>query len=129
MKEVTKILRQDRWKVESYTGEMEVFDKQKADRKFLQEEVSIMVATEAYELGVDNPNISKVVRIGCPTNLGVFLQEVGRAGRKPGSIAEGMLCFNEYIDDKRLGLWLRSALTKEPDGPDVEQKKSEMISI
>jgi len=86
VEEVTKILRQDKLKVESYTGEMEVIDKQKADRKFLQEEVSIMVATEAYELGVDNPNISKVVRIGCKRNLGVFLQVVGRAGRKPSWI-------------------------------------------
>ena len=39
------------------------------------------------------------------------------------------MCFNEYIDDKRLGLWLRSALTKESDGPDVEQKKAELISM
>ena len=39
------------------------------------------------------------------------------------------MCFNEYIDDKRLGLWLRSALTKESDSPDVEQKKAEMISM
>jgi len=127
--EVTELLRQEKFKVERYTGEMEVIDKQKAERKFLQGEVSVMVATEAYELGVDNPNIAKVVRIGCPRNLGVFLQEVGRAGRKPGSIAEGMLCFNEYIDDKRLGLWLRTALASESDNPAMAQKKVEMISM
>ena len=59
------------------------------------------MVTESYELGIDNPNISQVIRIGCPHNLGVFLQEVRHAGRKPDSIAQGMLLFNEYIDDKR----------------------------
>ena len=41
-----------------------------------------MVATEAYELGVDNRNISKVERIGCPRNLGVYISPRGRQSRK-----------------------------------------------
>lgn len=39
----------------------------------MQGETLILVATESYELGIDNPNISQVIRIGCPCNLGVFL--------------------------------------------------------
>ena len=113
VEEVTELLKKENFTVEKYTGQMSVSDRQKADRKFSQGEISVLVATESYELGVDNPNISKVVRIGCPRNLGVLLQEVGRAGRAPGSTAEGLLCFNEYINDKRLGLWLRSALASE----------------
>ena len=66
-------------------------------------EISVLVATESYELGVDSPNISQIIRIGCPRNLGVFLQEVGRASRKMNSTAKGLLLFNEYIDDKCLG--------------------------
>jgi len=57
--------------------------------------MSVLVATESYELGVDNPNVSKIIRIGCPRNLGVFLQEVGRTGRKADCTANGMLLFNE----------------------------------
>ena len=52
----------------------------------------MLVATESYELGVDNPNITQVIRIGCPRNLGVLLQELGRAGRKPNSTALGLFC-------------------------------------
>ena len=63
-------------------------------------ETSVLVATESYELGIDNPNINQVIRIGCLRNLGVFLQEVGRAGRKPDSTVIGLLLFKEYIDDK-----------------------------
>jgi len=80
VEEATKLLKTRKFRVERYTGQMNVPHRQKVERKFLQGEVSVLVAAEAYELGVDNPNISTVVRIGCPRNLGVLLQEVGRAG-------------------------------------------------
>ena len=59
---------------------------------------------------MDNPNVSQVIIIGCPRNFGVLLQEMGRAGRRPGAKADEILLFNEFIDDKRLGLWLKLAL-------------------
>ena len=43
-----------------------------------------------------------IVRVGCPRNLGILLQEFGRAGRKEGMVANGLLLFNEYIDDKAI---------------------------
>ena len=129
VEEVTELLRKENFAVDKYTGQMSACDREKVDRKFSQDEISLLVATESYELGVDNPNISKVLRIGCPRNLGVLLQEVGRAGRAPGSTAEGLLCFNEYIDDKRLGLWLKSALSSGSEDPAMEQQKTEMISM
>ena len=79
---------------------MSVDDRQQADRKFLKGDLTVLIATESFELGVDNPNISQVIRIGCPRNLGVLLQEVGHAGRKEQSSANGLLFVNEYIDDR-----------------------------
>ena len=67
---------------------------------FQQGETSVLVAMGLYELGVDNPNVNQVIRNGCPRNLGVFLQEIGHAGRKPHCTSRGMLLFNEYIDEK-----------------------------
>ena len=82
VEEVTEALKQDGIKVDKYTGQMNVEDRKQTDKKFLQGDTSVLVATESYELGVDNPNINQVIRIGCPRNLRVFLQELGRAGRK-----------------------------------------------
>ena len=45
---------------------------------FQQGDTSVLVATESYELGVDKPNVDQVIRIRCPRNLGVLLQEVYR---------------------------------------------------
>ena len=83
--------------------------------------------TESFELGVNNPNVTQVIRIGCPRNLGVLLQELGKAGRNPGSIAKGSLFFNEVVDDKQLGLWLKSALASKESDEAVDRVRSEVI--
>ena len=105
--EVTDILRQGGCKVGKYTCQMSVDDRQQADRKFLAGDLTELIATESFELGVDNPNISQVIRIGCPQNLAVLLQEVGLAS------ANGLLFVNEYIDDNHVGLWLKSLVDSE----------------
>ena len=107
---------------------MALQDKVQAESKFLKGDISVLVATEAFELGVDNPRVTQVVRIGCPRNLGVLLQEFGRAGRKEGMIANALLYFNEYVDDKRLGLWLKSALDSTNSDEAHDQAKDEIIS-
>ena len=128
VEEVTEALKQDGIKVDKYTGQMNVEDRKQTDKKFLQSDTSVLVATESYELGVDNPNINQVIRIGCPRNLGVLLQELGRAGRKTRSLAQALILFNEVIDDKRLGLWLKSALDVKETNEDIGKVKREMIN-
>ena len=88
------------------------------EKRLLKGDASVLVATESYELGVDNPRNNQVIRIGCPRNLGVLLQEFGHAGRKDGMVANAFLYFNECVDDKRLGLWIKEALDRAIDGDD-----------
>ena len=125
--EVADTLTEDGIKVGRYIGQMNVNDRKLADKKFFQDDTSVLVATESFELGIDNPNVTQVIRIGCPLNLGVLLQELGRAGRNPGSIAKGSLFFNEVVDDKRLGLWLKSALASKESDEAVDRVRSEVI--
>ena len=82
IEEVLELLKQGGFKVGKYTGQMTVEDRREADRQLLSGELSVLVATEFFELGVDNPNINQVVWIGCPHNLSVLLQEIGHAGRQ-----------------------------------------------
>ena len=67
VEEVADKLRLNGCKSGKYTGQMTVDDRKQVDRKFLCEEIGVLVATESYELGVDNPNVSQVIRIGCPS--------------------------------------------------------------
>ena len=128
VEDVSEFLKQEGVKAGKYTGKMSVEDRKQAEKKFLQGDIAVLVATESYELGVDNPNISQVIRIGCPRNLGVLLQELGRAGRKPNTVASGLLLFNEVQDDKRLGLWLKSALELREPNAAVNAVKLDVIS-
>ena len=127
---VTDILHQGGCKVGKYTGQMSIDDRQQADRKFLAGDLTVLIATESFELGVDNPNITQVIRIGCPQNLGVLLQELGHAGRNEQSFANGLLLVNEYIDDKCLGLWMKSLLESEKQtntNSRLQEIKTEML--
>ena len=93
VEQVVEVLHDSGIKAAKYTGRMTIADWNEAEKAFLEGRTSILVATESYELGVNNPNVSKIVRVGSPRNLGVLLQEFGRAGRKAGVIANAYLFF------------------------------------
>ena len=61
MNEISDALIQGGIKAGRYTGKMKPIDHQVADRKFLQGDTTVLVATEAFKLGVDNPNITQVI--------------------------------------------------------------------
>src|SRR5690606_33662500 len=58
--------------------ETESFDNQ---RKFIDNEQNIMVATKAFGMGIDKPNVRFTVHINIPASIESFVQEAGRAGR------------------------------------------------
>ena len=115
-------------KAAKYHGDMKIEDRNEIERRFYREEFPVLVATESFELGVDNPNITQVIRVGSPRNLGVLLQEFGRGGRKPGASANATLLFNECIDDKRLAVWLKSSLDSRTNSDANEAKKVEVLA-
>lgn len=58
--------------------ETESFDNQ---RKFIDNEQNIMVATKAFGMGIDKPNVRFTVHVNIPASIESFVQEAGRAGR------------------------------------------------
>jgi len=52
--------------------------------------IKIMVCTNAFGMGIDQPDVDIFIRIGCPPTIESMVQEFGRGGRD-GRPAQGML--------------------------------------
>jgi ATP-dependent DNA helicase RecQ len=64
-----------------YHGGMAGGAREKLHVAFLSDEVPIMVATSAFGMGIDKPNIRWVAHVALPDSPDSYLQEIGRAGR------------------------------------------------
>ncbi|MDG4824345.1 RecQ family ATP-dependent DNA helicase [Asanoa sp. WMMD1127] len=64
-----------------YHGGMAAGAREKLHEEFLADKVPIMVATSAFGMGIDKPNIRWVAHVALPDSPDSYLQEIGRAGR------------------------------------------------
>ncbi len=75
-----------------YHGGMEAQDRRDVERRFQQEDGLIVVATVAFGMGVDKPDIRWVAHADLPKSIEAYYQEIGRAGRD-GAPAETLTLF------------------------------------
>ncbi|KAK7290316.1 hypothetical protein RIF29_04638 [Crotalaria pallida] len=64
-----------------YHSQMDKKAREESHRLFVRDELQIMVATIAFGMGIDKPNVRKVIHYGCPKSLESYYQESGRCGR------------------------------------------------
>ena len=76
----------------SYHGRQRAQDRGAAQDAFMTGAVPIIIATNAFGMGIDKPDIRTVVHYDLPASLDVYSQESGRAGRD-GEPAECILLF------------------------------------
>jgi ATP-dependent DNA helicase RecQ len=91
--------------VATYHGRMRAADRAANQDRFMSGDVPIMIATNAFGLGIDKPDIRRVIHAHLPGTLEAFYQEFGRAGRD-GLPARCTLLYRE--DDQRLHKFFQS---------------------
>ena len=85
--------------------------KKDIQQRFMQGEVAVIAATNAFGMGVDKPDIRVVIHAEIPGSLENYLQEAGRAGRD-GDAARCVLLFDEQDVETQFRLSATSQLTK-----------------
>jgi ATP-dependent DNA helicase RecQ len=115
--EVATFLQEEGWNAIPYhAGQDSELRKRNQDR-FMSENEAVMVATIAFGMGIDKPDIRYVCHLNLPASMEAYYQEIGRAGRD-GAPAETLLLYG--YDDLRL----RRTFIEE-EGKDEEHRRRE----
>jgi ATP-dependent DNA helicase RecQ len=97
--ELYELLASDGESVTLYHGKLAAAERKLNQDLFMNDERRVMVATNAFGMGIDKPDTRFVIHLQIPANLEAYYQESGRAGRD-GKDAECTLLFLQ--DDKRV---------------------------
>lgn len=87
------------YSVGRYHGKMKTRDREQVQSEFMRGEHKVMIATKAFGLGIDKPDIRFVYHFEFPDSLETYAQEAGRAGRD-GLASRAVLLYR--LEDKRI---------------------------
>ena len=98
-KEIAEMLNDNGEKALFYHAGLDSTIKDERQKSWQNDEARIMVATNAFGMGIDKPDVRIVIHIDCPDSLEAYFQEAGRAGRD-GKKAYAVLLYNKNDEQK-----------------------------
>ncbi|MDQ3745561.1 MAG: RecQ family ATP-dependent DNA helicase [Acidobacteriota bacterium] len=98
VEQITQKLKEARLSVVGYHAGMTDEERVRAQDEFMSGRAQLIVATNAFGMGIDKPDIRFVVHFHLPGSIEAYYQEIGRAGRDGGS-SVCLLLFN-YADKR-----------------------------
>lgn len=99
-KEVADLLNEAGISTTYYHAGLDSKEKNDRQQAWQSGKVRVMVATNAFGMGIDKPDVRMVIHVDCPDSIEAYFQEAGRAGRD-GRKSFAVLLFNGY-DERKL---------------------------
>ena len=113
VEELAAVLQANEIKAAAYHAGLDSATRSQTQDEFLMENIDIIVATIAFGMGIDKPDVRFVIHYDIPKSLEGYYQETGRAGRDGG---EGIcLAFYAYKDLQKLEKFMEGKPVAEQD--------------
>lgn len=94
-KDVAEVLEKSGISATYYHAGLEHSTRDERQTMWQEDKVRVMVATNAFGMGIDKPDVRLVIHIDCPDSIEAYFQEAGRGGRD-GKKAYAVLLYNNH---------------------------------
>lgn len=116
------------WRCQAYHAGLEPELRDAVQRAFSSGALDIVVATNAFGMGIDRSDVRAVIHLAPPGSIEAYYQEVGRAGRD-GEPAWGLLCYTSQDLPLRRRLLENDIDGRAPDPEIVEHKWNMFLEL
>lgn len=97
--EISKFLQANKVSADFYHAGLHYLQREQKQLAWTENRIRVIVATNAFGMGIDKPNVRAVVHFDIPENLESYYQEAGRAGRDGEKSFATILYHNHDLDD------------------------------
>ena len=123
-KELSKLLNSKNYKTDFYHAGLDFRERSEKQTKWINNEFDTMIATNAFGMGIDKPDVETVIHFDLPETLESFYQESGRAGRN------GKASFSIILkDDQDIENLKKRIKINFPDIEDVRKVFQSIVNI
>ncbi|MCQ0050435.1 DNA helicase RecQ [Pediococcus acidilactici] len=120
-----RILTKKKFNVTMYHGQLSKTERRQNQEDFLFDRVPVMIATNAFGMGIDKSNVRFVIHDQIPGSIEAYYQEAGRAGRD-GLPSEAILLYK--LRDVQIQHYYIESSERDEESKEVEYQKLQAMS-